>query len=131
MPTDASLRAHTQVRFQLLVAENINLHFSGVRVALARRTNGRRGFSVLKEWRARRRDGQDDRNDCEASRGHHDGFWPEQDLEGLDRELGFSGPIEVAFNPHCRLVAVVICRAITVGVSAGSFWSMHKVVRVE
>jgi hypothetical protein len=73
MPTDGSLRAHTQVRFQYLVAENMDLHFSGVRVALARPNNGRRGFSVLKEWRARRRDGQDDRNDCEASRRHHDG----------------------------------------------------------
>jgi hypothetical protein len=73
MPTDGSQRAHARVRLQFLVAENIDLHFSGAHIALARRKNGRRSFSVLKEWRARRQDGQDDRKDCEASRGHHVG----------------------------------------------------------
>jgi hypothetical protein len=39
--------------------------------------------------------------------------------------------MEVTFNPHRRLVAVVICRTVTVGVSAGSFGSMNTLGRVE
>jgi hypothetical protein len=39
--------------------------------------------------------------------------------------------MEVAFNPHCGLVAVVICGAVTVNVSAGSFWSMHVLLHAE